>query len=224
MHDTQYTLAEEDYIKAIYHLSKNTEGAFTNAIAEMLGTKPASVSDMLQKLSEKKVVNYVKYKGVTLTEEGKRVALKIVRKHRLWEVFLVEKLRFSWHEVHEIAEQLEHINSPLLIERLDEFLGYPKNDPHGDPIPDEYGTIPHNPKSPLSELGVDAVCQVTTVRDTNQSFLRYLDKVGIYIGAKIRILDRIEYDGSLEIVVDDKKDVTLSREIAKNILVTKLIQ
>ncbi|SFF39515.1 metal-dependent transcriptional regulator [Thermoflexibacter ruber] len=219
LNKNQYSLAEEDYIKAIYHLSQQNQEALTNDIAERLETKPASVSDMLKKLADKKVVNYVKYKGVTLTEEGVKIALELVRKHRLWEVFLVEKLNFTWDEVHEVAEQLEHINSPLLIERLDEFLGFPKFDPHGDPIPDAKGEFLVKPHVPLGEMEIGQVGRVVAVQDISALFLQYLNKVGIYIGAKVSITDKIEYDGSLEVLLDDKKTILVSKEVAKNIFV-----
>ncbi|MGB5928452.1 MAG: metal-dependent transcriptional regulator, partial [Cyclobacteriaceae bacterium] len=149
------SLAEENYLKAIYHLSTEDEGnVSTNAISETLNTKPASVSDMLRKLSGKELVSYRKYQGVSLTPSGRKVALQVIRKHRLWEVFLVDKLNFNWDEVHDVAEQLEHIQSPLLIHQLDEFLGHPAYDPHGDPIPDENGGFPEKEQSPLSELTV----------------------------------------------------------------------
>lgn len=219
LNKNQYSLAEEDYIKAIYHLSQQNQEALTNDIAERLETKPASVSDMLKKLADKKVVNYVKYKGVTLTEEGVKIALELVRKHRLWEVFLVEKLNFTWDEVHEVAEQLEHINSSLLIERLDEFLGFPKFDPHGDPIPDAKGEFLVKPHVPLGEMEIGQVGRVVAVQDISALFLQYLNKVGIYIGAKVGIIDKIEYDGSLEVLLDDKKTILVSKEVAKNIFV-----
>lgn len=217
LNKNQYSLAEEDYIKAIYHLSQQNQEALTNDIAERLATKPASVSDMLKKLADKKVVNYVKYKGVTLTEEGVKIALELVRKHRLWEVFLVEKLNFTWDEVHEVAEQLEHINSSLLVERLDEFLGFPKFDPHGDPIPNAKGEFLVKPHVPLGEMGIGQVGRVIAVQDISALFLQYLNKVGIYIGAKVSIIDKIEYDGSLEVLLDDRKTILVSKEVAKNI-------
>jgi DtxR family Mn-dependent transcriptional regulator len=217
LHKNQYSLAEEDYIKAIYHLCQQNQEALTNDIAERLDTKPASVSDMLRKLADKKVVNYMKYKGVTLTEDGVKIALALVRKHRLWEVFLVEKLNFAWDEVHEVAEQLEHIHSPLLIERLDEFLGFPKFDPHGDPIPDAKGEFLVKPHIPLGEMEIGQVGRVVAVQDISALFLQYLNKVGIYIGAKVSIADKIEYDGSLEVLLDDKKTILVSKEVAKNI-------
>ena len=137
------TFSEENYLKTIYHLttSLSTEIS-TNAIAEMMETKASSVTDMLKKLAEKDLVHYKKYQGVFLTPKGKLAAKMIVRKHRLWEVFLVEKLDFSWDEVHEVAEQLEHIQSKKLIDKLDQFLEYPSIDPHGDPIPNAKGEWP----------------------------------------------------------------------------------
>jgi DtxR family transcriptional regulator, Mn-dependent transcriptional regulator len=214
-----YSLAEENYIKAIFHLSENQEEASTNAISEILRTKPASVSDMLRKLSEKDLVIYEKYKGVSLTLEGRRIALQIVRKHRLWEFFLVEKLKFHWDEVHEVAEQLEHIKSPLLTQRLDEFLGFPKHDPHGDPIPDENGELPHDSLHLLTNLSVGSRCIVKAVKDTRAPFLQYLDKIGVHIGTELRVLDKIDYDGSLEVSVDQNRKVLMSKDVSKNILV-----
>lgn len=212
---------EENYIKSIYHLSLEGKGEVTtNAISDALSTKPSSVTDMLRKLSEKKVINYRKYQGVSLTEKGKKVALEIIRKHRLWEVFLVEKLKFNWDEVHEIAEQLEHIQSPLLIKRLDEFLGFPRYDPHGDPIPNEDGEIKQKVSIPLSDWDINTNSVVVGLKETSPVFLQYLDKTGIYIGAKVKIIERIEFDKSLEILVDNQKQLIISNEVAKNILIT----
>lgn len=217
--ENQYTLAEEDYIKVIYHLCQQHQEALTNDIAERLNTKPASVSDMLKKLADKRVINYIKYKGVTLTEIGMKIALNLVRKHRLWEVFLVEKLNFSWDKVHEVAEQLEHIDSVLLVERLDDFLGYPKFDPHGDPIPNEKGEFVIKPHQPLGVLSLHDTGRVVAVQDISAAFLQYLNKLGVYIGVKVNVLDKIEYDGSLEVQLDEKKTVLISKEVAKNIFV-----
>jgi DtxR family transcriptional regulator, Mn-dependent transcriptional regulator len=215
------SFTEENYLKAIYHLSDNgCNEVNTNAISEALNTKPASVSDMLKKLSQKEVINYIKYQGVTLTDSGKKQALQIIRKHRLWEVFLVEKLKFHWDEVHDIAEQLEHIQSKLLIKRLDEFLGYPLFDPHGDPIPNEQGEFLQKDKTPLSEAAIGPANIVVGLKETSSLFLQYLDKTGIYIGARIRIMERIEFDASLEIQIDSKKTVIISNEVSKNIYVT----
>jgi len=212
--------AEENYLKAIYHLSSSGQKQVnTNAIAERLETKPASVSDMIRKLSEKSVISYVKYQGVNITEDGKKKALRVIRNHRLWEVFLVNKLHFHWDEVHEIAEQLEHIHSSLLISRLDEFLEYPKYDPHGDPIPDEDGVISSKPRIVLSDLSPDKISQLVSMIDTGTAFLNYLDKIGMTIGTKIKILDTFEFDGSMEIELDQSKSITISKQVANNLLV-----
>ncbi|QSE96668.1 metal-dependent transcriptional regulator [Fulvivirga lutea] len=213
--------AEENYLKAIYHISQETgESVSTNAIADSLNTKAASVTDMIKKLSKKGVLSYQKYHGVTVSDKGKKAALQVIRKHRLWETFLVEKLKFNWDEVHEVAEQLEHINSSLLIKRLDEFLAYPKYDPHGDPIPDENGEFKAKPQVGLAELNMGDVGIIVSVKDSNNSFLQYLDKIGIYLGAKVKVLDKVEFDGSSEIQIDNKKIVFISKEVADNIWVT----
>nr|WP_287936489.1 metal-dependent transcriptional regulator [Algoriphagus sp.] len=214
------TVAEENYLKAIYHLSDGgKKSVSTNDIAAEINTKPASVSDMLRKLGEKEVIEYRKYYGLQITETGKRYALQTIRKHRLWEVFLVEKLNFAWDEVHEVAEQLEHIQSPLLIQRLDAYLNFPKFDPHGDPIPDEFGDVRSRPRVQLNEMDEDQTGQIVAVKDSSAAFLRYLDKVGAYIGARIKVLDKVEFDGSLEILVDQKKTLFMSKDVASNILV-----
>jgi DtxR family Mn-dependent transcriptional regulator len=213
------TTAEENYLKAIYHLSDGgTKSVSTNDVAAEIKTKAASVSDMLRKLGEKEVIEYRKYYGVNITEEGKKRALQTIRKHRLWEVFLVDKLQFAWDEVHEVAEELEHIQSPLLIQRLDEFLNYPKFDPHGDPIPDEYGDVRARPRLALNEMDINQSGQIVAVKDSSAAFLKYLDKVGAYIGARIKVLDKVEFDGSMEILVDQKKTLFMSKDVAANIL------
>ena len=213
------TTAEENYLKAIYHLSDGgTKSVSTNDVAAEMKTKPASVSDMLRKLGDKEVIEYRKYYGVNITEEGKKRALQTIRKHRLWEVFLVDKLQFAWDEVHEVAEELEHIQSPLLIQRLDSYLNFPKFDPHGDPIPDEYGDVRARPRLALNEMEIDQSGQIVAVKDSSAAFLKYLDKVGAYIGARIKILDKVEFDGSMEILVDQKKTLFMSKDVAANIL------
>lgn len=215
-----FSSAEENYLRIIYHLSAGSdEPVTTNAIADAMSTKPASVSDMLKRLSKKKVIDYMKYKGVRLTDKGEKIALRLIRKHRLWEVFLVRKLKFNWDEVHAVAEQLEHIDSSLMIERLDEFLGYPRHDPHGDPIPDKDGLIHTRPKIPIAEQKPGSEAELVAVKDTSSAFLRYLDKIGLHIGARLKILDKIEYDGSLELRVNDEFKVFVSREVAVNLLV-----
>ncbi|EMS31936.1 Mn-dependent transcriptional regulator MntR [Mariniradius saccharolyticus AK6] len=214
------TFAEENYLKAIYHLSDGgKKGVATNDVSHAMRTKPASVTDMMQKLGEKGVIEYRKYYGVHLTEDGRKLALQTIRKQRIWEVFLVEKLKFSWDEVHEVADELEHVRSQILVQRLDEYLGYPKFDPHGDPIPDEFGEVKSRPRFPLSELEVGASGQIVAVKDSSAAFLKYLDKVGAYIGARIKVLDKVEFDGSVEILVDGKKSIFMSKDVAMNILV-----
>lgn len=215
------SFAEENYLKAIYHLSGGgKQSVSTNSISEALKTRPASVSDMMRKLAGKGVIDYEKYRGVRISGAGKKEALAIIRKHRLWEVFLVEKLKFNWDEVHEIAEQLEHIRSSLLISRLDEFLGYPQNDPHGDPIPDKDGIIQNKPRLPLSRLKAGSEGKLTSVNDSSDLFLKYLDKLKISIGCQISVLDRHEFDGSLEILVDGRNRTFVSAAVADNLLLT----
>ncbi|TPE42495.1 metal-dependent transcriptional regulator [Pontibacter mangrovi] len=213
-----HSYTEENYIKAIFKLSANgTQEVSTNAIAEVLETKAASVTDMLRKLSSKDIVNYVKYKGVSLTPQGERVALQIIRKHRLWETFLVEKLKFNWDEVHEVAEELEHISSSLLTNRLDEYLGYPRFDPHGDPIPTEDGEMKLKKQQLLGELETGSEGKVVGVSDSQPLFLQYLDKLGIGLGAHIRVKDKIPYDNSLEVELNGEKQLLLSSEVCRNI-------
>lgn len=213
------TFSEENYLKTIFHLTIISDSEIsTNAIAEKMETKASSVTDMLKKLAEKDLVNYKKYQGVSLTENGKLAAKMIVRKHRLWEVFLVEKLDFSWDEVHDIAEQLEHIKSEQLINRLDDFLGNPTEDPHGDPIPDANGQIIKVEKQLLSELTEKQTGICVGVKDTSSDFLKYLDKQGIALGSQIEIIGKETFDLSLKIKVDSK-ELTISNKIASNLFV-----
>lgn len=212
---------EENYLKAVYHLSEGGQkSVLTNELADAMSTKPASVTDMVKKLSVKKLITYEKYYGVTITKQGKSDALSIIRKHRLWETFLVQKLNFNWDQVHEVAEQLEHIQSPLLIEKLDAFLEYPIADPHGHPIPDKYGKLHADQQTPLGEITGKKTATVKAVKESS-SFLQYLSKIGVYIGARIAILEKTEFDGSVEILIDGKKKVFISKEASQNILVTE---
>jgi DtxR family Mn-dependent transcriptional regulator len=215
-----HSFTEENYLKAIYHLSdsNNTEVS-TNAIAEVTNTKAASVTDMLRKLADKKLINYIKYQGVTLTDIGVKAAVNIIRKHRLWEVFLVEKLGFKWDEVHDIAEELEHINSAALIDRLDDFLENPAVDPHGDPIPDRTGNFLHKKLVKVSDMKQGQDGTISGVNVDSSVFLKHLEKLGLTLGTKIIITELIEFDGSILLTVDETKERTISREVAKNILV-----
>ncbi|EAR13866.1 Iron dependent repressor [Polaribacter irgensii 23-P] len=216
-----FTLSEENYLKAIYHLeSDSKKGISTNAIAKSLETKASSVTDMVKKLSEKKVVLYKKYQGVTLTAFGKKTAANIVRKHRLWEVFLVERLNFSWDEVHEVAEQLEHIKSPKLINQLDALLGFPTHDPHGDPIPDKDGNVNTLDKILLSTLNKNESGVCVGVNDSSSEFLRFLDKKKITLGKKIIVLEKEDFDDSLFIEIDGEK-LSISKKIASNLYIKK---
>src|ERR1700761_5608751 len=209
------TLAEENYLKCIYHLSHSTINVGTNQIAESLKTKPASVTDMLRRLADKKLINYARYQGVTLTSTGENVAVHIIRRHRLWEYFLVEKLHFKWDEVHDMAEEMEHISSRELIDRLDKFMGYPKYDPHGDPIPDSDGNFKTHELKPVSAFHVNECGIISGVRDHSTEFLRYLEKQKLLIGTEIEIIEIIDYDHSMVIKLGDKK-LNISREVANN--------
>lgn len=211
------THSEEDYIKTIYHLGKyQNKAVTTNAIAEQMATKPSSVTDMIKKLSEKELVHYKKYQGVTLTELGRSHALSIVRKHRLWEVFLVEKLDFSWDEVHEVAEQLEHIKSEKLVDKLDKHLDYPKVDPHGDPIPSKSGEFKETVKMILSAVPKNKQGVCVGVKDSSAPFLKFLDKNKIALGDRITVLEKEEFDGSLIIAIENRK-IHISDQIAANL-------
>lgn len=214
-----FSTAEENYIKAIWRLQLADNKVTTNELSAELQTKPASVTDMLKRLSEKKLLHYAPYYGVTLTPEGKKLALSIIRKHRLWEYFLVEKLQFEWDAVHEIAEELEHVSSPELIERLDAFLGYPKADPHGDPIPDSKGRMTSTSNVTLQQLQEAQPAIVTGVGDQSSSLLELLRQKNIGIGTKLEIKQRHAFDGSVEIKIRNQALINLSEQLAKNIFV-----
>ena len=211
---------EENYLKVIYqHATGSKKAVPTNAIAEALNTSPAAVTDMVQKLHEKRLVVYQKYQGVCIAEAGKACALQVIRKHLLWEVFLVNKLKLGWEEVHEIAEQLEHIQSPLLTQRLDDFLGNPAYSPHGKPIPNAQGESTDKAKVVLTNMQVGSSGIVMAVREGTSPFLQYLSKLGIYIGAKISIIEKIPFDQSMDISVDHLPKVNISQKVSDNILV-----
>lgn len=211
------TFSEENYLKAIFHLERKFKnGANTNALAEKMKTKPSSVTDMVKRLAEKELVVYKKYQGSKLSDQGKETAIKVIRKHRLWEVFLVEKLAFSWDEVHDVAEQLEHIKSEKLTQQLDKFLGYPKRDPHGDPIPDAKGNFADHHRILLSELDVGKSGICVGVKDSSSAFLQYLDKNNISLGKEIRVLEKESFDHSMHIKTNNKT-FTISNVTANNL-------
>jgi DtxR family Mn-dependent transcriptional regulator len=213
---------EENYLKTIYKLAEAEPGqdVSTNRIAAALTTRAASVTDMLRRLAEKELLRYEKYRGVQLTPEGRRLALLTVRKHRLWEVFLVQQLGFNWDEVHEVAEELEHVQSPLLMQRLDEFLNFPTFDPHGDPIPAEDGAVRRPTHRLLADLVVGDRGTLVAVKDTTAPFLQYLDKVGLALGVQLKVLDKVSFDNSLELRVNRERTVLISAEVGRNLFVT----
>ncbi|AWV96671.1 iron-dependent repressor [Arcticibacterium luteifluviistationis] len=215
------SFTEENYLKSIYHLSeqKNGESVSTNELAEVTQTRAASVTDMVKKLAEKGFINYKKYQGVNLTDNGKQIALRVIRKHRLWEVFLVEKLGFKWDEIHDLAEQLEHIKSTELTDRLDNFLGFPKFDPHGDPIPDEEGNLPISQTHKLSEVEKGKQLIIMGVSEDSAPFLQHLDKLGLKLGLKIQVIEVSDFDKSLEIEIESGQALRISAEVSKNIQV-----
>lgn len=213
------TYSEENYLKTIFHLSQGTQqGISTNAIASKIETKASSVTDMIKKLNEKKLVSYQKYQGVTLSEQGLLAAKMIVRKHRLWEVFLVDKLGFAWDEVHDVAEELEHIKSEKLINKLDAFLDFPTHDPHGDPIPNAEGKIITTEKNLLSDISLNQKVVCVGVKDSSSDFLQYLDKQKIALGTLIEILDIEPFDNSYTIQVNNST-LTISKKTASNLYV-----
>lgn len=213
------TISEENYIKVIYHLTVlSANGVSTNAIAGMLNTKASSVTEMLKKLAEKQLLVYQKYQGVQLTKKGLLSAKMIIRKHRLWEVFLVDKLHFAWDEVHEIAEELEHIKSEKLINSLDKFLNFPDFDPHGDPIPDENGAIKKVNKLLLADGNVNISYTCIGVKDSSAAFLQYLDKQKIALGSKIKISHKEDFDDTITLSIDDT-EMTISNKTAINLYV-----
>ena len=214
------SITEENYLKAIFSATTLTEGRVGNQlIAEKLTINPASVTEMLRKLDEKKLISYNRTNGAKLTKEGLKAAVKVVRKHRLWETFLVEHLNFTWDEVHEVAEQLEHIQSDKLLDELDVFLGNPNFDPHGDPIPDRNGKIPLIKSKILSDVEIGRKVKVVKVADNTASFLRYLDKQGIALTDSIIVKEIQDFDKSLLIELKGKRELYLSAEAAKKIMV-----
>lgn len=215
-----FSSTEENYIKSIFHLSEDgDETISTNDIARMVNATAASVTDMLKKLKQKNIITYEKYQGVRLTKDGEKIAKSVVRKHRLWEVFLVDKLGYSWDKIHEIAEQLEHIRSEEMIDRLDKFLGFPKFDPHGDPIPDASLNIKSVKQTLLAKLNKGDKGRVVGVKDSSTKFLLYLDAQEIHLGTEIEIVEVIEFDSSLVVRIGKKKKATLSKLAAQNILI-----
>lgn len=213
---------EENYLKAIFKLQeKDRAEVSTNDIARLVNTRAASVTDMLKRLADKNLVHYKKYQGVCLTDLGKKAAINIIRKHRLWESFLVDKLNFKWDEVHDIAEQMEHVESEELINRLNEFLGFPEYDPHGDPIPSKNGVFAGKEMNVLHDMPVGFIGIISGVNEHSQAFLNHLDKINIKLGVQVKVEDRNDYDNSFWISIGSTEPVFISKEVAKNLLVFK---
>lgn len=213
------TVAEENYIKAIFHLQQGEGNVSTNQLAASLHTKPASVTDMLKKLKLKNLLKYEPYQGVRLSKEGKREALTIVRKHRLWEYFLVDKLHFGWDEVHEVAEELEHVSSKKLVEKLDSFLGHPKFDPHGDPIPDQHGNMSSIRQFHLQDIKPGLKVEVCSVAVQSAELLELLRHKNIGIGTSFQINRKFDFDQSLEIIIKNNHPIHISQQLAQALFV-----
>ncbi len=222
MTNTNLSKSEENYLKSIFNLSEfGNKQVTTNSISKILNIEPASVTDMIKKLSKKKLIYHEKYKGSRISKPGIRIALQIIRRHRLWEVFLYDKLNFKWDKIHDIAEELEHVSSEELIDNLDKFLKYPKIDPHGDPIPNKLGEMNFVDKISISDLNVNENGIVSRIINEDEEFFNLLKKLKIEIGTEVKIIDKIEYDESIEILIN-KKTVIISKDIANNIKITKI--
>ena len=214
-----YSASEENYIKTIFHLQGEDGNVSTNELADRIKTKPASVTDMMKKLKKRKLVHYQRYMGFRLTPDGKKVALSIIRRHRLWEYFLAEKLKFKWDEVHEVAEHLEHVSNKKLVDKLDEFLDFPKFDPHGDPIPDSNGKMENSKQVSIAEWPLNKQAVVCQVINQSSELLELLHHKKISLGTKLEVKKKFGYDDSIEIKVQKQKPVTISGQLAKNIFV-----
>tara|TARA_B100000795_G_scaffold126081_2_gene94084 strand:+ start:3437 stop:4093 length:657 start_codon:yes stop_codon:yes gene_type:complete len=214
------SFTEENYLKALQKIVfySGIEKVGTNELATALLVTPATVSNMLKKLKEKELVDYERYGKITLTKTGRKKALDIIRKHRLWETFLYEKLEFSWDEVHEVAEQLEHIQSEKLVDKLDKLLEYPDFDPHGDPIPNKKGEVKVRVNKTLADVAVGSSCKIVAVKDDSSSFLKYVAKVGLELNSEIVVVSKQEYDAITVIEVNGTES-SVSLLFSENIFV-----
>jgi len=219
----ELTKSEEDYLKALFQLTKEQQIAKVgnNQLAEYLNITPASVNNMIKKLKSKKLVENQKYGKLNLTADGQKIALWLIRKHRLWETFLYNYMNFSWEEVHDVAEQLEHIRSKKLIEELDRFMNYPSKDPHGDNIPDAHGTFAYTPKITLASLSVGERCKLIAVNDGSVTFLKYVSEIGLMLSSEIEIMETLEFDKSIRISFNNKT-ITVSEKFAKHVFIEKV--
>ncbi|MFN2456664.1 MAG: metal-dependent transcriptional regulator [Chitinophagaceae bacterium] len=215
-----YSTSEENYLKTIYHLQAVKATVTTNAVAEQLQNSAASVTDMMKKLNAKKLLHYKPYYGFYLSTEGKKIALNIIRRHRLWEYFLSEKLKFGWEEIHAVAEELEHVSSKKLIDKLEEYLEYPQFDPHGDPIPDSRGKIKNRDIFPLEKLPLNQVAEVVRVSNPSAHLLDLLQHKSISIGTRLEVKKQFDFDHSIEVKIKPNITQTISEQLAKNIFVS----
>src|SRR5690606_1720657 len=217
-----YTTSEEDHLKAIFKIAEKEKRAVsTNAIASFLQTAPASVTDMIKKLAEKDLIVYQKYRGVTLSPSGNKVAINLIRKHRLWEVFLYEKLGFPWEDIHDVAEQLEHVQSDTLIHKLEKYLDYPRFDPHGDPIPNAEGKFTIRSQWSIAELAIGQTGHIVGVKEHDKNFLLYLNDMNIALGTTIKVLQKHMYDHSMRILIDGRFDNLITKNVANQLMVKK---
>lgn len=216
----KYSVSEENYIKAIFHLQEEVERVNTLQLAQVMKTKPASITDMLKKLKNKKLLDYQPYYGFKLTNEGNKIALGVIRRHRIWEYFLAEKLQFNLHEIHELAEVLEHVSSKKLIDKLDAYLGSPKFDPHGDPIPDLNGKIATENHVLLSLMKVKTKGRVCRIASASKKIMELISHQQIKLGSQIMVLQRFEFDDSMEIMIDGKNKANISQQLAKSIFIS----
>ena len=215
-------ISKEDYLSVIYKTADSNGIIKANQIAEKLNVSGAAVTDMLRKLSKAGYVDYKRYKGIKLTRSGEEFARSMVRRHRIWEVFLHQIVGVPWDKVHNEAENLEHSSSDELINRLEEMLDYPEFDPHGDPIPDRNGKMPKgNLGTPLSTIEPGNLVKVNRVHDFDSSFLQYITNIGIELNKEVTVLDTLEFDHSLLIEVN-KKQTSISNKVAANIFVTEI--
>lgn len=216
--ETKFSVAEENYIKSIFHLQEKG-GLSTGKLSESLQTKPASVTDMLKKLKEKKLIAWSPYKQIKLTAKGKTLALNIIRRHRLWEYFLSEKLHFDWDEVHAVAEELEHVSSEKLIDKLDAFLHYPRVDPHGDPIPDADGNMQPRAQLRMADLPLHTPANIIAVTSQELHLLELLKHFSISLGTRIEVKKKFEFDESMEVRISNKAAIHIGNTISKSLIV-----
>lgn len=214
-----FSVSEENYIKGIYHLQQHNRNVTTNELAESMKTKPASVTDMLKKLKAKSLLDYERYYGVKLTPEGRKLALSVIRRHRLWEVFLVSHLKFGWDEVHEIAEQLEHVQSHKLTDKLDEFMGFPRFDPHGDPIPDQKGRMETQQQVNLLLFPLNKPAEICAVTDQSNELLEMLRLKKLQIGVRLEVRQRFRFDNSIELSMEGQPLFSISEQLARHLFV-----